>query len=68
MNLDPWERYEGYAECTLALVLNECQVLFECGLGRYWNLGDRVLPQVHHVYPPEVILIQPCPLFRWPTF
>ena len=44
MNLDPWERCEGYAECTLALVLNECQVLFECGLGRYWNLGDRVLP------------------------
>ena len=68
MNLDPWERCEGYAECTLALKLNEHQVLFYCGHGRYWYLGDRVLPQVLHVYPPKVILVHPCPLVCWPTF
>lgn len=64
MNLNPWAGCEGYAECTLALELNDRQVLFECGHGRYWYLGDRVLPQVHHVYRPEVIPIHPCPLVR----
>ena len=44
MYLDPWTRCEGYAECEQVLELNGCQVLFECGHGRYWYLGDRVLP------------------------
>ena len=33
-----------HVECAWALELNECQVLFECGHGRYWYLGDWVLP------------------------
>ena len=44
MYLDPWTRCERYAECEQVLELNGCQVLFECGHGRYWFLGDRVLP------------------------
>ena len=65
MNLDPWEGCEGYVECTLALELNEHQVLFECDHGRYWYLGDQVLPLVYHVYPPKVIPINLCPLVRF---
>ena len=60
MNLNPWARCEGYAECERALELNSHQVLFECGHGKYWYLGDRVLPQVEHVYPPATILTRPC--------
>ena len=48
MNLNPWAGCEGYAECERALELNDCQVLFECGHGKYWYLGDRVLSQVEH--------------------
>ena len=60
MNLNPWARYEGYAECEGALELNSRKVLFECGHGKYWYLGDWVLPQVEHVYPPATILTRPC--------
>ena len=49
------------AECEWAQELNGPQVLFDCGHGRYWYLGDRVLAQVQHVYPPKTIPIQPCP-------
>ena len=38
--------------------------MFEYGHGRYWYLGDRVLPQVQHVYPPTTILALPCPSIR----
>ena len=48
-------------ECERALELNSHQVLFDCGHGRYWYLGDRVLHQVQHVYPLTTILIPPCP-------
>ena len=34
------------AECEWAQELNGPQVLFDCGHGRYWYLGDRVLAQV----------------------
>ena len=44
--------------------LNSHQVLFECGHGRYWYLGDRVLPQVQHVYPPITILVPSCPFIQ----
>ena len=60
MNLNPWVGCEGYAKCERALELNGCQVLFECGHGKYWYLGDRVLPQVEHVYPPTTIPTPPC--------
>ena len=60
MKLNPWVGFEGYAEYEWALELNSCQVLFECGYGKYWYLGDRVLPQVEHVYPPATILAHPC--------
>ena len=43
--------------------LNSRQVLFECGHERYWYLGDRVLPQVQHVYPLRTIPVPPCPSF-----
>ena len=46
MYLNPWAECEGYVECEQALELNGRQVLFECGDGRYWYLGDRVLPQI----------------------
>ncbi|KAL4607312.1 hypothetical protein ACB092_09G164400 [Castanea dentata] len=61
MNLNPWTRCEGYVECERALELNGRQVLFECGHGNCWYLGDWVLPQVEHVYPPTTILVHPCP-------
>ena len=64
MGLDPWVGCKGYVEYAWALELNECQVLFECGHGRYWYLGNWGLPHVHHVYPPEVILIHPSPSVR----
>ena len=44
MNLDLWERCKGYVEYALALEINEHQVFFKCGHGRYWYLGDRALP------------------------
>ena len=40
MNLNPWAGCEGYVECERALELNGLQVLFECGHGKYWYLGD----------------------------
>ena len=39
-------------------------MLFECGHGRYWYLGDRALAQVQHVYPPTTVLVPPCPSIR----
>ena len=48
-------------ECAWAQELNGRQVLFECVHGRYWYLGDRVLAQVQHMYPLEMILVHPCP-------
>ena len=65
MSLNPWAGCEGYAECERALEQNGCQVLFECGHGRYWYLGDPVLPQVQHEYPPTIIPIPPYPSIRW---
>ena len=59
MNLNPWAGCEGYVECERALELNGCQVLFECGHGKYWYLGDWVLPQVEHLYPPTTIPTPP---------
>ena len=61
MSLDPWARCEGYAECQQALVLNGHQVLFECGHGRYWYLGDQVLPQVEHKYHTTTVPTPPFP-------
>ena len=46
MSLNSWAGYEGRAKCERALELNGHQVLFEYGHGRYWYLGDQVLPQV----------------------
>ncbi|KAK9991396.1 hypothetical protein SO802_026381, partial [Lithocarpus litseifolius] len=60
MNLNPWVGCEGYAECERALELNDRQVLIECGHGKYWYLGDRVLPQVEHEYPPTTIPAPSC--------
>ena len=60
MNLNPWAGCEGYAKCEQALELNGRQVLFEYGHGKYWYLGDRVLPQLEHVYPPTTIPTPPC--------
>ena len=53
-------RCEGYAKCKRDLELNSHQVLFECGHGKYWYLGDWVLPQVEHVYPPATIPTPHC--------
>ena len=64
MFLNPWLRCKEHDECVWARELNEHQVLFECGQGRYWYLGDQVLPQVHHVYPPGTIPAHPCPSIR----
>ena len=61
MSLDPWLGCEEFVECEWAQELNGRQVLFEFGHGRYWYLGDRVLPQVQHVYPPTAIPIPLCP-------
>ncbi|KAL4602865.1 hypothetical protein ACB092_10G083800 [Castanea dentata] len=44
MSLNPWLGCEEYVECEWALEQNNHQVLFEYGHGRYWYLGDRVLP------------------------
>ena len=44
--------------------MNGRQLLFECGHGKYWYLGDRVLPQVEHVYPPPTIPTPPCLTIR----
>ena len=60
MTLNPWARCEAYAKCERALELNGRQILFKCGHGKYWYLGDRVLPQVKHVYPPTIIPTPPC--------
>ncbi|KAL0001378.1 hypothetical protein SO802_015159 [Lithocarpus litseifolius] len=59
---------EGYAECERALELNGHQVLFECRHGRYWYLGNRVLPQVEHKYPPTIIPTPPCHTIRLADF
>ena len=64
LNLNPWAGYEGYAKCEQAIELNGHQVLFECGHGKYRYLGDRVLPQVEHVYPPATIPTHPCHTIR----
>ena len=60
MKLNPWAGCEGYAKCERALELNSCQVLFECGHGKYWYLGVRVLPQVEHMYLPTTIPAHLC--------
>ena len=60
MKLNPWAGCEGYAKCEWALELNSRQVLFECEHGKYWYLGDWVLPQVEHVYPLAIIPAHPC--------
>ena len=39
-------------------------MLFKCGHERYWYLGDRVLPQVQHVYSLTTILVPPCPFIQ----
>ena len=64
MNLNPWAGCERYAECEQALELNGHQVLIKCGHGKYWYLGDRVLPQVEHVYPPTTIPTPSCHIVR----
>ena len=61
MSLNPWLGCEEHVEYAWAQELNGCQLLFECGHGRYWYLGDWVLAQVQHVYPPEMIPTPPCP-------
>jgi len=63
-SLDPWLRCEGHVECEWAQDLNGRQVLFECGHGRYWYLGDQVLTQVQLVDPPAMIPVHPCPSIR----
>ena len=68
MDLNPWAGCEGYAECERALELNGDQVVFECGHGKYWYLGDRVLPQIEHVYPPTTIPTPPCHIVRLSNF
>ena len=40
MSLNPWVGCEEYAECEWALELNSHQVLFECGHGRCWYIGN----------------------------
>ena len=40
MSLNPWLGYKEHVECAWAQELNGRQVLFECGHGRYWYLGD----------------------------
>ena len=43
MSLNPLLGCEEHHECAWAQELNGHQALFECGHGRYWYLGDRVL-------------------------
>ena len=64
MSLNPWVGCEEYDECEWALELNSRYVLFECRHGKYWYLGDRVLPQVQHIYPPTTILVPLYPSIR----
>ena len=40
MTLNPWAGCEGYTEYERALELNGSQILFKCGHGKYWYLGD----------------------------
>ena len=68
IDLNPWARCEAYAKCERALELNGRQILFKCGHGKYWYLGDRVLPQVKHVYPPTIIPTPPCHTVRLADF
>ena len=46
--------------CERALELNGRQVLFEYGHGKYWYLGDWVLLQVEHEYPPTTLPTPSC--------
>ena len=48
--------------------MNRHQVLFECGHGKYWYLGDQVLPQVKHVYPLATIPAHPCHIVQLADF
>ena len=64
MSLNPWLGCEEHVKCAWAQELNGHQVLFECGHGRYWYLGDRVLAQVQHMHPPKMILAHPCHSIR----
>ena len=64
MLLNPWVGCEEYAECEQALAPNGRQVLFKCGHGRYWYLGDWVLSQVEHEYPSTIIPTPPCATVR----
>ena len=68
MDLNPWAGCEGYAKCEKALEPNGRQVLFECGHGTYWYLGNQVLPQVEHEYPPTTIPTPPCHTVRLADF
>ena len=68
MSLNPWARCKGYVEYEQALERNGRQVLFECGYGRYWYLGDRMLSQVQHEYPPTTIPIPPYPSVQLADF
>ena len=68
MNLNPQAGCEGYVECEWALELNGHQVLFECGHGKYWYLGDQVSPQVEHVYPPTITPTPPYHTVRLADF
>ena len=68
MNLNPQAGCEGYVECEWALELNGHQVLFECEHGKYQYLGDRVSPQVEHVYPPITTPTSPCHTVGWLNF
>ncbi|KAL0004606.1 hypothetical protein SO802_012167, partial [Lithocarpus litseifolius] len=43
MPSNPWLGCEEHVMCAWAQELNSRQVLFKCGHGRYWYLGDRVL-------------------------
>ena len=42
--------------------------MIECGHGKYWYLGDRVFPQVEHVYPPTTIPTPPCHIVQLADF
>ena len=64
MSLNPWLGCEEHVECAWAQELNGHQLYFKSGHGRYWYLGDWVLTQVQHVYPPEMIPTPPCPSIR----
>ncbi|KAL0001380.1 hypothetical protein SO802_015161 [Lithocarpus litseifolius] len=68
MSLNPWAGCKGYAKCERTLELNGDQILFKCGHGRYWYLGDRVLPQVQHECPPTTIPIPLCASIRLADF